>query len=199
MREPLTEEYVAKAMQDARRFQACWDQGTSGVLAAHTARLIFERERLLKMLDSTQAETPVACSSPAEASSLEAAWQSYKDRSAATAAAARGPLERVVYGARPAEAGDDPSPAEKLLQRTIDVIRDRRPKYGGPRDHFKRTIGMVNAAFADVLRRPLTEADWAVIMTLDKVARYRGPNSTVDGPVDIAGYAACLYEVAGDE
>jgi hypothetical protein len=54
---------------------------------------------------------------------------------------------------------------------------------------------MVNAAFADVLKRPLTEADWATIMILDKIARFRGPGATIDGPVDIAGYAACLYEV----
>jgi hypothetical protein len=58
---------------------------------------------------------------------------------------------------------------------------------------------MVNAAFAEVLKRPLTEADWATIMILDKIARFRGPGSTIDGPVDIAGYAACLYEVMDRE
>jgi hypothetical protein len=86
-------------------------------------------------------------------------------------------------------------PAEKLLLEALAVIRDRRPKYGGPLQHFRRTVGMINAAFADVLRRPLTEADWAIFMTLDKVARYCGPNKTADGPVDLAGYAACLAEV----
>jgi hypothetical protein len=86
-----------------------------------------------------------------------------------------------------------------LCSRTAEVIRDRRPKYGGPKHHFARTIGMVNAAFAEVLKRPLTEADWATIMILDKIARFRGPNATVDGPVDIAGYAACLYEVMDRE
>lgn len=86
------------------------------------------------------------------------------------------------------------TPAEALLLKTLDVIRDRRPKYGGPRQHFKRTVGMINAAFGEILRRPLTEADWAVIMTLDKVARYMGPNKTEDGPIDLAGYAACLAE-----
>lgn len=86
-------------------------------------------------------------------------------------------------------------PAEKLLLEALAVIRDRRPKYGGPLQHFRRTVGMINAAFADVLKRPLTEADWAIFMTLDKVARYCGPNKTADGPVDLAGYAACLAEV----
>jgi hypothetical protein len=86
-------------------------------------------------------------------------------------------------------------PAEQLLLDALAVIRDRRPKYGGPLQHFRRTVGMINSAFADVLRRPLTEADWAIFMTLDKVARYCGPNKTADGPIDLAGYAACLAEV----
>ena len=86
-------------------------------------------------------------------------------------------------------------PAERLLLDALAVIRDRRPKYGGPLQHFRRTVGMINAAFSDVLKRPLTEADWAIFMTLDKVARYCGPNKTSDGPVDLAGYAACLAEV----
>jgi len=89
---------------------------------------------------------------------------------------------------------DDVSPAEKLLMDAIDVVRDRRPKYGGPRHHFRRTVGMINAAFADVLKRPLTESDWAIFMTFDKVARFLGPNKTADGPIDLAGYAACLAE-----
>ena len=115
---------------------------------------------------------------------VAAAWAKYRQD---------GPVERAVYGAD----GDrlDKTPAEQLCEKTAEVIRDRRPKYGGPKSHFARTIGMVNAAFADVLRRPLTEADWATIMILDKIARFRGPGATVDGPVDIAGYAACLYEV----
>lgn len=86
-------------------------------------------------------------------------------------------------------------PAERLLLDALAVIKDRRPKYGGPLQHFRRTVGMINAAFSDVLKRPLTEADWAIFMTLDKVARYCGPNKTPDGPVDLAGYAACLAEV----
>ena len=95
----------------------------------------------------------------------------------------------------PAFRDDAPLPAEKLLLDALAVIRDRRPKYGGPLQHFKRTVGMINAAFGEILRRPLTEADWAIFMTLDKVARYCGPSKTTDGPVDLAGYAACLAEV----
>jgi hypothetical protein len=98
-----------------------------------------------------------------------------------------------------AKQDDNVSPAERLLLDAIDVVRDRRPKYGGPRHHFRRTIGMINAAFADVLKRPLTESDWAIFMTFDKVARFLGPNKTADGPIDLAGYAACLAECESAE
>ena len=89
---------------------------------------------------------------------------------------------------------DETSPAEQLLEQAIGVVRDRRPKYGGPLSHFAKTVGLINAAFGDVLKRPLTPADWAIIMTLDKIARDRGPTPTEDTPIDIAGYAACLAE-----
>lgn len=84
--------------------------------------------------------------------------------------------------------------AERLLLDALAVIRDRRPLYGGPREHFRRTVGMINAAFRDVLNRPLTTSDWALIMTLDKVARFLGPTKTPDQITDLAGYAACLAE-----
>ena len=95
----------------------------------------------------------------------------------------------------PAFQDDALLPAEKLLLDALAVVRDRRPKYGGPLQHFKRTVGMINAAFGEIFKRPLTEADWAIFMTLDKVARYCGPSKTTDGPIDLAGYAACLAEV----
>ena len=94
---------------------------------------------------------------------------------------------------------DASTPAERLLLEALAVIRDRRPKYGGPRHHFRRTVGMINAAFSEVLKRPLTESDWAIFMTFDKVARFLGPNKTADGPIDLAGYAACLAECESAE
>jgi hypothetical protein len=117
-----------------------------------------------------------------------------------TQASAEKYAERFTGDSLLADQGDI-SPAERLLLDAIDVVRDRRPKYGGPRHHFRRTIGMINAAFADVLKRPLTESDWAIFMTFDKVARFLGPNKTADGPIDLAGYAACLAEceAAGPE
>jgi len=185
----LSDDYIAQANRDARRYQGQWT-GTIGSMAAHVRRLIIEREEIMLMLEGKQHTTP-------EVSAIvEEAWAKYRQH---------GPTERKVYGCdgdKPAAKPDrdfpefsEKSPAEELCHRTAAVIRDRRPKYGGPKHHFARTIGMVNAAFADVLKRPLTEADWATIMILDKIARFRGPNATVDGPVDIAGYAACMFEV----
>lgn len=87
-----------------------------------------------------------------------------------------------------------PSAAVRLLDEARAAVIDRHGKYGPPREHFARTVGMVNAAFAEVLRRPLTPADWALIMTLDKVARHMGTAKTADTPIDLAGYAACLAE-----
>lgn len=54
MADRLPDDYVAKAMQDARRFQGCWDAGTSGSLAAHTYRLIREREGLLSTINELE-------------------------------------------------------------------------------------------------------------------------------------------------
>ena len=52
---PLTAEYLATCEQNARRFQATWDQGTSGVLAAHVMRLLRERSRLVGELEELRA------------------------------------------------------------------------------------------------------------------------------------------------
>ena len=154
---------------------------------------------------------------------LEAGWREITQASSAKYHAERAepepdetvPVDWILQGQREMEAApddirwtgdsilakdhDDVTPAEKLLLDAIDVVRDRRPKYGGPRHHFRRTIGMINAAFADVLKRPLTESDWAIFMTFDKVARFLGPNKTADGPIDLAGYAACLAECEAAE
>lgn len=94
------------------------------------------------------------------------------------------------------EDGVELFPAEKLLSESLAAVRDRRVSYGHPKDHFARTVGMINAAFADKLRVPLEPSDWPLIMILDKIARHTGEGrKKPDTPVDISGYAACLAEV----
>jgi hypothetical protein len=84
--------------------------------------------------------------------------------------------------------------AEHLLRTAIHTVGARRATYGPPKQHFAKTVAAVNAIFAHKLRSPLTEADWAQIMILDKLARHQGTSKSSDTPVDLAGYAACLAE-----
>ena len=88
--------------------------------------------------------------------------------------------------------------AEQLLDIASRTIRQRRSTYGPPAEHFAKTVAAVNAIFAHKLRSPLTVADWAQIMILDKLARHQGAAKSADTPVDLAGYAACLAEVEAE-
>ena len=211
MQYELSDEYIAEARQRAYRFQGQWT-GTAGALAADTARLIIERKKMqghIANLEDTNAQLRAAVESRLAGNVVEAQQAPPQDEPEEI------PVDWILQGQKEMDAApddirwtgdsilakdhDDVSPAEKLLMDAIDVVRDRRPKYGGPRHHFRRTVGMINAAFADVLKRPLTESDWAIFMTFDKVARFLGPNKTADGPIDLAGYAACLAECESAE
>jgi len=192
----LDAEYVAEAERRARRYQGAWT-GTAGTLAADVVRLIKDRTAILqenrRMADQlAEIDTKGPIHDPEDQevddATLPSDWilrgqRELEERRAATHVRLTG--DSLL---------DKPTPAEQLLLDAIDTVRDRRTKYGSPRDHFKKTVGMINAAFADVLRRPLTEADWALIMTLDKIARDLGPCPTPDTPIDLAGYGACLAE-----
>lgn len=178
----LTDEQLAAIRQRKNRFMGQWT-GTSGSLAADCHHLLEDRKTMEATIERLEKAAP---NSTVETVDIPVDWILQGDRE----------MRHTGDGVMNATPDSDTPPAEQLLLDTLDVIRDRRPKYGGPKAHFARTVGMINAAFADVLKRPLTEADWAQIMIMDKIARYNGPNSTTDGPVDIAGYAACLAEVA---
>ena len=200
----LTDEQLAEIRQRKNRFMGQWT-GTSGSLAADCHHLLGDRTTMEATIDTLERDNETLRA--AVAKRLDAGCcDGGRCHSPAIEKKAEIPIDWILQGDREmrhtgdgvmnATPDSDTPPAEQLLLDTLDVIRDRRPKYGGPRQHFARTVGMINAAFADVLKRPLTEADWAQIMIMDKIARYNGPNSTTDGPVDIAGYAACLAEVA---
>lgn len=83
--------------------------------------------------------------------------------------------------------------AADMLDTTKATITKRRETYGPPMEHFARTIGMINALFANKLKVPLTVSDWPQIMMCDKMARHQ-EKPIEDNSVDCAGYAACWYE-----
>ena len=56
MAEPLSDAYLQQCEWDARKFSGCWDQGTSGTLAAHVMRLLSELSRVKGSLAVTIAQ-----------------------------------------------------------------------------------------------------------------------------------------------
>lgn len=90
-----------------------------------------------------------------------------------------------------AQPDEEAPPAERLLLNALEAVRDRRAKYGPPRDHFAITVGLINARYGTSFK----PQDWATIMQLDKIARSAGPCDHPDNDVDGAGYAACRAEV----
>lgn len=210
----LNDDHLADIRRRKNRFMGQWT-GTAGSLAADCHHLMEDRQEMAATIEKLEQEnadlrravedrlasTETGCCDGGqchpqavadEPASIPVDWILRGE--AALKADREIPRFRgdsIMASAPDAEA----PPAEQLLLQALEVIRDRRPKYGGPKKHFARTVGMINAAFSEILKRPLTEADWAVIMTLDKVARYMGPSKTADGPIDLAGYAACLAEV----
>jgi hypothetical protein len=188
------------------RYMGQWT-GSAGSLAADCHHLLEDRAKMTQTIEKLEQENADLRAAVADRLAAEAAEdtnpQQIDDEPAAIPvdwilrgeAALKADQRQTGDGIMAAPPDHADTPAEQLLIKALDVVRDRRPKYGGPREHFARTVGMINAAFAEVLTRPLTEADWALIMTLDKVARYLGPTKTADQITDLAGYAACLAEV----
>lgn len=78
-----------------------------------------------------------------------------------------------------------------------DTLIDRQATYGPPKEHFARTIILLNAARfrrynpRTKIFEELTIEDWPQIMILDKLARAQNDPRFLDNPHDIAGYAEC--------
>lgn len=82
----------------------------------------------------------------------------------------------------------------EILEQAIRTTRERGEHYGPPSEHFARTVGMINALIGHKLREPLTPADWATFMILDKLSRDQA-RPKVDNDLDGIGYFACRHEV----
>lgn len=82
---------------------------------------------------------------------------------------------------------------EEMLREAGRIISgERDAQYGGPEDNFKRIAKIWSVIFGfDV-----TEEDVAMAMVGLKVARYASKSGfQPDTWTDVAGYAACGYEV----
>lgn len=81
-----------------------------------------------------------------------------------------------------------------ILKQAQAVVEQRGAAYGEAKDHFGRTVGLLNVMLADKLKAPLVPSDWPIVMICDKLAREANRHND-DNCVDIAGYAGCLAEV----
>ena len=167
----------------------CWT-GTLGSLAADARRLVRHIQETRKMSCEYPVDHILQGERELKHTGDEMEPEATVIESDETPAWATPIAEKIV------EYLHDPGPpvAVQLLDTAKAAVLDRHRVYGPPQEHFARTVGMVNSLFASVLKRPLTTADWARIMLLDKLARDLGPRPHPDNAVDLAGYAACLAE-----
>jgi hypothetical protein len=79
------------------------------------------------------------------------------------------------------------------------VCGDRHLNYGKPEDNFKRIAALWEAyttiRHSDVPGFKFTPTDVALLMILMKVARLAYSPGHNDSWIDIAGYAACGYDI----
>ena len=106
-------------------------------------------------------------------------------------------MDRLVKAMGP-EAPPVVVPVETVLEEANRITSaDRKQQYGDAKDHFKRTVGLINVRFGHILTRPLEPCEWGLIMILDKLARNddtRGKKR--DDFVDVAGYARLASDLS---
>jgi hypothetical protein len=89
---------------------------------------------------------------------------------------------------------------QQILEEAITVVtKDRNSTYEEPEDSFKNIARLWNAYLAAKRDPEITSADVANMMILLKVARLTNNPSHYDSALDVAGYAACLADVASTD
>jgi len=84
------------------------------------------------------------------------------------------------------------TPRELCLELAIGAVKSRPDSYGSPKTNFQDIARLWNSVqFASVYE----PENVALFMILVKVARLMNDPSHEDSWIDIAGYAACGYEV----
>lgn len=84
---------------------------------------------------------------------------------------------------------------EVLDKAAACVLKDRNKSYGEPEDSFAAIAKMWTAyCQARGMKASFAPLDVACMMSLLKIARMAENPGYADGPVDLAGYAACAGE-----
>lgn len=82
---------------------------------------------------------------------------------------------------------------EECLRRANEIVNGQREQqYGSPEDNFK----MIAEMWSAYLEADVSAVDVAMMMALLKIARIRSGSFTEDSFIDLAGYAACGFEIA---
>lgn len=82
---------------------------------------------------------------------------------------------------------------EECLRRANEIVNGQREQqYGNPEDNFQ----MIADLWSAYLRADVSPVDVAMMMGLLEIARISTGIFKEDSFVDLAGYAACGYEIA---
>ena len=82
---------------------------------------------------------------------------------------------------------------EECLRKACEIVNGQREQqYGTPEDNFK----MIAYLWSDYLEADISAVDVAMMMSLLKIARIATGTFKEDSFIDLAGYAACGYEIA---
>ena len=88
---------------------------------------------------------------------------------------------------------------ETCLRAANDCVNGMREQdYGTPEDNF----GTIARLWSEYLGREnivISPKDVPIMMALLKIARIKTGGGTGDSYIDLAGYAACAYEIAVNE
>lgn len=82
---------------------------------------------------------------------------------------------------------------EECLRKANEIVNGQREQqYGAPEDNFK----MIAEMWSAYLETDVSAVDVAMMMSLLKIARISTGTFKEDSFIDLAGYAACGYEIA---
>ena len=88
---------------------------------------------------------------------------------------------------------------EACLRAANDCVNGMREQdYGTPEDNFG-TIARMWSEYLGKENIIISPKDVPIMMALLKIARIKTGGGTGDSYVDLAGYAACAYEIAENE